>query len=147
MSKGLLLDSNQKYQCGQLEMGRGWFNWKSGASGVFWNVYSQIVHVSQQRESMQRHLSPEWRVILPLWVRSVCLGVLQFQTDFQQKWQRYKAWKHWARNYQRWPYHFLLWEAGPVITLLMFWFLYLWTKHVRPGDLETTVCEGQSGLL
>ena len=52
MHKGLLPDSNQKCNCHQLKMGRGWFTRKCGAWGIFWNEYSQNVQVSQQRESM-----------------------------------------------------------------------------------------------
>lgn len=107
-------------RCGQLEMGRGWFTWKSGASGIFWNVYSQN-RASESAEKACSGTSPQgWESfflcglevlvleLLPLkssWfptkmdLSSPSLGFGYFTCELAADIQVMSRWTGWLPNY------------------------------------------------
>lgn len=102
----------------QFKEGRGWCTWKSGTWGIFWNVYSQNVQVSQQRECTQPrlcHLLADSLLCAPQesGLDSCSLTSNHFHC--------------WAPHYPSQLCHFLLYDHGdhgPVITLSELWFSY-----------------------
>lgn len=108
------------------------------------------MQVSQQRGSTH-HASPTyWVVILPGWLRSICLWVLSLEASwFYIQAATFKVCKHWARNCPSWPCHPYHVKRAMSSPLSVFWFMYLWQEECQPGWLprERLSCSGRELAL